>query len=198
MIYQLMFAVITPALISGAYAERMKFSAMRLFTTSRGERRFPEPLSGRKSPDSRFCGPGKREGYLNEAMKPHNLTVSVIGACLLWVGWFGFNAGGATAASGLATSAFINRHFAGATAALGWMVAEWMKSGKPSMLGGISGAVAGLVAITPASGFVQPMPALLIGLLAILSTTRRLTVRSSRSVWWMVIPGRSSTRRSAF
>jgi Amt family ammonium transporter len=90
----------------------------------------------------------------------------VIGACLLWVGWFGFNAGSATAASGLATSAFINTHFAAASAALGWMAAEWLKSGKPSMLGGISGAVAGLVAITPASGFVQPMPALLIGLLA--------------------------------
>jgi Amt family ammonium transporter len=94
------------------------------------------------------------------------MTISVIGACLLWVGWFGFNAGSATAASGLATSAFINTHFAAATAALGWMAAEWLKSGKPSMLGGISGAVAGLVAITPASGFVQPMPALLIGLLA--------------------------------
>jgi Amt family ammonium transporter len=109
---------------------------------------------------------GKRVGYPQEAMKPHSMTISVIGACLLWVGWFGFNAGSATAASGLATSAFINTHFAAATAALGWMAAEWMKSGKPSMLGGISGAVAGLVAITPASGFVQPMPALLIGLLA--------------------------------
>ena len=109
---------------------------------------------------------GKRQGYPNEAMKPHSMVISVIGACLLWVGWFGFNAGSATAASGLATSAFINTHFAAATAALGWMAAEWMKSGKPSMLGGISGAVAGLVAITPASGFVQPMPALLIGFLA--------------------------------
>jgi Amt family ammonium transporter len=109
---------------------------------------------------------GKRVGYPQEAMKPHSMTLSVIGACLLWVGWFGFNAGSATAANGLATSAFINTHFAAATAALGWMAAEWMKSGKPSMLGGISGAVAGLVAITPASGFVQPMPALLIGLLA--------------------------------
>jgi Amt family ammonium transporter len=94
------------------------------------------------------------------------MTYSVIGACLLWVGWFGFNAGSAVAASGLATSAFINTHFAAATAALGWMLAEWVRMGKPSMLGGISGCVAGLVAITPASGFVQPMPALLIGFLA--------------------------------
>jgi ammonium transporter, Amt family len=93
-------------------------------------------------------------------------VLSVIGACLLWVGWFGFNAGSAVAASGLATSAFVATHFAAASAALGWMLAEWMKSGKPSMLGGISGAVAGLVAITPASGFVKPMPALLIGFLA--------------------------------
>ena len=109
---------------------------------------------------------GKRAGYPQEAMKPHSMVLSVIGACLLWVGWFGFNAGSATAASGLASSAFVATHFAAATAALGWMAAEWMKGGKPSMLGGISGAVAGLVAITPASGFVKPMPALLIGLLA--------------------------------
>jgi Amt family ammonium transporter len=109
---------------------------------------------------------GKRAGYPQEPMKPHSMVLSVIGACLLWVGWFGFNAGSATAANGLASSAFVATHFAAATAALGWMAAEWMKSGKPSMLGGISGAVAGLVAITPASGFVKPMPALLIGLLA--------------------------------
>src|SRR5713101_8946965 len=89
-----------------------------------------------------------------------------LGACLLWVGWFGFNAGSALGASGLATSAFVATHFAAAAAALGWMGAEWMRSGKPSALGGISGAVAGLVAITPASGFVKPMPALLIGFMA--------------------------------
>jgi Amt family ammonium transporter len=99
-------------------------------------------------------------------MKPHNLVLSVIGACLLWVGWFGFNAGSAVAASGLATSAFVATHFGASAAALGWMFAEWARHGKPSMLGGISGAVAGLVAITPASGFVQPFPALLIGFLA--------------------------------
>jgi len=99
-------------------------------------------------------------------MKPHNLVISVIGACLLWVGWFGFNAGSAVSASALATSAFVATHFGAAAAALGWMLAEWLKHGKPSMLGGISGCVAGLVAITPASGFVQPFPALLIGFLA--------------------------------
>jgi len=109
---------------------------------------------------------GKRVGYPKEPMKPHSLVLTVIGACLLWVGWFGFNAGSAVSASGLATSAFVATHFGAAAAALGWMFAEWYKHGKPSMLGGVSGAVAGLVAITPASGFVQPFPALLIGLLA--------------------------------
>src|SRR5580658_1032563 len=100
---------------------------------------------------------------MSEQMKPHSLVLSVIGACLLWVGWFGFNAGSAVAASSLATSAFVATHFATAAAVLGWMLAEWLRQGKPSMLGGISGAVAGLVAITPASGFVKPFPALLIG-----------------------------------
>jgi Amt family ammonium transporter len=109
---------------------------------------------------------GKRTGYPSEVMKPHSLVLSVIGACLLWVGWFGFNAGSALGASGLASSAFVATHFAAAAAALSWMAAERVHSGKPSMLGGISGAVAGLVAITPASGFVQPMPAILIGLAA--------------------------------
>lgn len=197
MIYQLMFAVITPALISGAYAERIKFSAMALFTTLWafvvyfpmahmvwGKGGFLNAYLGGKVQTFDFAGGtvvhitsgvsalvcalylGKRIGYPREPMKPHSMMLSVIGACLLWVGWFGFNAGSATAANGLATSAFINTHFAAASAALGWMGAEWLKSGKPSMLGGISGAVAGLVAITPASGFVQPMAALLIGLLA--------------------------------
>jgi Amt family ammonium transporter len=96
---------------------------------------------------------GKRIGYPGEAMKPHNLMISVIGACLLWVGWFGFNAGSALAASGLATSAFVATHFGAAAATLGWMLAEWMKNGKPSVLGAISGAVAGLVAITPGLRF---------------------------------------------
>ncbi|HWE50055.1 MAG TPA: ammonium transporter [Bryobacteraceae bacterium] len=197
MIYQLMFAVITPALISGAFAERIKFSAMMLFTTLWafivyfpmahmvwGKGGLLNAYLGGSIRTFDFAGGtvvhitsgvsalvcalylGKRIGYPTEAMKPHSMVLSVIGACLLWVGWFGFNAGSALAASGLATSAFVATHFAAATAALSWMVAEWLEMGKPSMLGGISGAVAGLVAITPASGFVKPMPALLIGLLA--------------------------------
>jgi Amt family ammonium transporter len=109
---------------------------------------------------------GKRVGYPHEPIKPHNLVISFIGACLLWVGWFGFNAGSALAASDLATSAFVATHFGAAAAAIGWVAAEWMHSGRPSVLGGISGCVAGLVAITPASGFVKPFPALAIGLCA--------------------------------
>jgi Amt family ammonium transporter len=109
---------------------------------------------------------GKRIGFPKEPMKPHSLVLSTVGACLLWVGWFGFNAGSALSASGLATSAFVATHFGAAAAALGWLLAEWWRMGKPSILGGISGCVAGLVAITPASGFVKPFPALLIGFLA--------------------------------
>ena len=101
---------------------------------------------------------GKRVGYPKEPFPPHSVVLSFIGACLLWVGWFGFNAGSAVDASGLATSAFVNTHFAAAAAAIGWSVAEWIRNGKPSALGAISGAVAGLVAITPASGFVSPCP----------------------------------------
>jgi Amt family ammonium transporter len=197
MIYQLMFAIITPALISGAFAERMKFSAMVLFTALWslivyfpmahmvwGKGGLLSASLGGRIPCFDFAGGtvvhitsgvsalvcalylGKRLGYPHEAMKPHNLVISFIGACLLWVGWFGFNAGSALAASGLATSAFVATHFGAAAAALGWMSAEWLHNGKPSVLGGISGAVAGLVAITPASGFVKPFPALLIGLCA--------------------------------
>jgi ammonium transporter, Amt family len=109
---------------------------------------------------------GKRVGYPKEPMPPHSVVLSFIGACLLWVGWFGFNAGSALSAGSLATSAFVATHFAAAAAAGGWARAEWLRNGKPSTLGAISGSVAGLVAITPASGFVKPMPALLIGLLA--------------------------------
>src|SRR4051794_3881616 len=197
MIYQLMFAVITPALISGAFAERMKFSAMLLFTCLWstivyfpmahmvwGKAGLLNAFSGGRFPCFDFAGGtvvhitsgvsalvcalylGKRVGFPREPMKPHSLVLSLIGACLLWVGWFGFNAGSALGASGLATSAFVATHFGAAAAALGWLFAEWVRHGKPSMLGGISGAVAGLVAITPASGFVKPMPALLIGFLA--------------------------------
>ena len=197
MIYQLMFAIITPALISGAFAERMKFSAMLLFMVLWmllvyfpmahmvwGKGGLLNAFSGGKIPCFDFAGGtvvhitsgisalvcalylGKREGYPTEPMKPHSLVLSFIGACLLWVGWFGFNAGSALAASGLATSAFVATHFAAAAATLGWMLAEWLENGKPSVLGGISGAVAGLVAITPASGFVKPFPAMLIGFVA--------------------------------
>jgi len=109
---------------------------------------------------------GKRVGYPKQNMPPHSVVLSFIGACLLWVGWFGFNAGSALGAGSLATSAFVATHFAAATAALGWGAAEWFRNGKPSALGAISGAVAGLVAITPAAGFVGPMSALAIGLIA--------------------------------
>jgi ammonium transporter, Amt family len=194
MVYQLMFAIITPALISGAFAERMKFSAMLLFMTLWslivyfpmahmvwGKGGLFNATLGGKFPAFDFAGGtvvhitsgvsalvcalylGKRDGYPSESMRPHNLVISMIGACLLWVGWFGFNAGSALAASSLATSAFVATHFGAAAAALAWMAAEWVHSGKPSMLGGISGCVAGLVAITPASGFVKPFPAILIG-----------------------------------
>jgi ammonium transporter, Amt family len=197
MIYQLMFAIITPALISGAYAERIKFSAMLLFTVLWstvvyfpmahmvwGKGGYLNAALGGKIPCYDFAGGtvvhitsgvsalvcalylGKRIGYGREPMKPHSVVISVIGACLLWVGWFGFNAGSAVAASPLATSAFVATHFGAAAATLGWMLAEWLKHGKPSVLGAISGCVAGLVAITPASGFVQPFPALLIGFVA--------------------------------
>jgi ammonium transporter, Amt family len=194
MIYQLMFAIITPALISGAFAERMKFSAMLLFMTLWsliiyfpmahmvwGKGGFFNASLGGKIPAFDFAGGtvvhitsgvsalvcalylGKRVGYPNEGMRPHNLVLSVVGACLLWVGWFGFNAGSAVNAGSLASSAFVATHFGAAAAALGWMFAEWLHSGKPSVLGAISGCVAGLVAITPASGFVQPFPAIVIG-----------------------------------
>jgi Amt family ammonium transporter len=109
---------------------------------------------------------GKRVGYPKVPMQPHSMVLSFIGACLLWVGWFGFNAGSALGAGPLATSAFINTHFAAAAAALGWTVAEWIHNGRPTALGAISGAVAGLVAITPASGYVQPFAAIAIGLIA--------------------------------
>src|SRR3954464_7130662 len=197
MVYQLMFAIITPALISGAFAERIKFSSMLIFTCLWstivyfpmahmvwGKAGLLNAFSGGRFPCFDFAGGtvvhitsgvsalvcalylGKRVGFPREPMKPHSLAISLIGACLLWVGWFGFNAGSALSASGLATSAFVATHFGAAAATLGWIGAEWMNSGKPSVLGAISGAVAGLVAITPASGFVQPMPAAIIGFAA--------------------------------
>jgi len=109
---------------------------------------------------------GRRIGYPKQPMPPHSVVLSFIGACMLWVGWFGFNAGSALAAGSLASSAFVATHLAAAAAVVGWGGAEWLRNGKPSALGAISGSVAGLVAITPAAGFVQPMPALAIGLIA--------------------------------
>jgi ammonium transporter, Amt family len=197
MVYQLMFAIITPALIAGAFAERMKFSAMLGFTILWsivvydpmahmvwGKGGLLNASLGGRFPTLDFAGGtvvhvtsgvsalvcalylGKRVGYPKEQMPPHSVVLSFIGACMLWVGWFGFNAGSALAAGSLATGAFVATHFAAASAAIGWAGAEWIRNGKPSVLGGISGAVAGLVAITPASGFVKPMPALAIGLIA--------------------------------
>ena len=197
MVYQLMFAVITPALITGATAERMKFSGTVLFMTLWffivyapmahmvwGKGGFLNASLGGRFPTLDFAGGtvvhitsgvsalvcalylGKRFGYPKQPMPPHNLVLSFTGACLLWVGWFGFNAGSALASNSLASSAFVATHFGAAAAAIGWSVAEWIKNGRPSALGAISGAVAGLVAITPAAGFVGPRSALAIGFIA--------------------------------
>jgi Amt family ammonium transporter len=196
MVYQLMFAIITPALITGAFAERMKFSAMlvfmilwALFVYSPmahmvwGKGGLLNAALGGRFPCLDFAGGtvvhvtsgvsalvtalylGKRIGYPKVPMPPHSVVLSFIGACLLWVGWFGFNAGSALAAGTLATSAFVATHFGAAAAAIGWSGAEWLRQGKVSALGAISGAVAGLVGITPAAGFVTPMSALWIGLI---------------------------------
>ena len=198
MIYQLMFAIITPALITGAYAERIKFKAMLVFTILWativyfplahmvwGNGGFLNAVLGGRVPALDFAGGtvvhissgfsalvcalylGKRVGFdKNPIAPPHNLVLSVIGACMLWVGWFGFNAGSALQANSLASSAFVATHFAAASATLGWMLGEWFRQGKPTVLGAISGAVAGLVGITPAAGFVTPMSALIIGFVA--------------------------------
>ena len=194
MAYQMMFAIITPALICGAYAERMKFTSMLIFSMlwllvvycpmahmvwgkgglfNTGRFAALDFAGGTvvhvSSGISALVAAlvlGRRRGYGRVPMPPHSVVLSVIGAALLWVGWFGFNAGSALNSGPLATSAFVNTHFAAAAAALGWTIAEWIHNGKPTALGAISGAVAGLVAITPASGFVQPMSALAIGLIA--------------------------------
>jgi Amt family ammonium transporter len=197
MIYQLMFAVITPALITGAFAERMKFKAMLAFMALWsvvvyspmahmvwGKGGLLNASLGGVFPTLDFAGGtvvhvtsgvsalvcalylGKRLGYPDQSVPPHSVVLSFVGACLLWVGWFGFNAGSALSAGSLASSAFVATHFAAAAAAAGWTLAEWKSSGKPSALGAISGAVAGLVAITPAAGFVKPMPAMVIGFFA--------------------------------
>ena len=195
MAFQLMFAIITPALFSGSIAERIKFSAMFVFMTlwsiiiysplahwvwgKGGMLRFGDPAAIFPALD--FAGGtvvhissgvtalvaclvlGKRIGYGKGPFLPHNLTMTLLGTGLLWFGWFGFNAGSAVTSGGLAGSAFIATHFAAAAAALTWIFAEWVLRGKPTALGFASGAVAGLVAITPASGYVTPMAALIIG-----------------------------------
>ncbi|MBI4949146.1 MAG: ammonium transporter [Deltaproteobacteria bacterium] len=192
MIFQMMFAVITPALIAGAFAERMKFSAFLVFTVLWSTFVY-DPIAHwvwgiggwlRVLGALDFAGGtvvhissgvsalatalyiGKRKGYMTEIMAPHNLPLTVIGAGLLWFGWFGFNAGSALGANGLATSAFVVTNTAAAAAALSWLAAEWIHRGKPTLLGLASGLVAGLVSITPASGFVGPVSAIILGLLA--------------------------------
>ena len=190
--FQLTFAIITPALIAGAFADRMKFSAMLVFMAAWSLLVYApiahmvwEPSGWlNKAGVLDYAGGtvvhinagiaglasclvlGKRLGYGREAMAPHNLTLTLIGASLLWVGWFGFNAGSAGAADGRAGMAMLVTQMATAAAALAWMFAEWISRGKPSVLGIASGAVAGLVAITPASGFVGPTSAVIIGLVA--------------------------------
>ena len=196
MVYQLMFAIITPALITGAFAERVKFSSMAVFLVCWSLLVYC-PMAhmiwgvggilntaGGRWPVLDFAGGtvvhissgvsalvcalylGKRVGYPQQNITPHSMVLSFIGAGMLWVGWFGFNAGSALNAGPLATSAFVNTQFAAAAAAIGWVVAEWLQNGKPTALGAISGAVAGLATITQASGYVQPMSALVIGLIA--------------------------------
>jgi Amt family ammonium transporter len=192
MVFQMMFTIITPAIISGAFAERMKFKAMLLFMTlwllviyypmAHMVWGTGGLLGGAGAlPCFDFAGGtvvhitsgvsalvcaiylGKRLGYGSEPMKPHNLVLSVVGACLLWVGWFGFNAGSALSAGAIASSAFVATQVATGAAVIGWLLVEWIQMGKPSMLGAISGAVAGLVVITPAAGFVSPQSSLIMG-----------------------------------
>ena len=192
MLFQMMFAVITPALITGAFAERKKFSTFLVFILVWATVVY-DPLAHwvwgvggwlRNLGALDFAGGtvvhissgisalaaalviGKRKGYGQQPMPPHNLPLTVMGASLLWFGWFGFNAGSALAANGLAAHAFMTTNTATAAAALGWMFTEWSSRGKPTVLGAASGAVAGLVAITPAAGYVTPMAAIVIGAVA--------------------------------
>ncbi len=198
MVYQMMFFIITPGLICGAFAERMKFSAMVLFSVLWGtfvycpvahwvwaaDGWFNHLNAGAKFGALDFAGGtvvhlisgasallcavmlGKRLGFGQEPMPPHNLTYTFIGATMLWVGWFGFNAGSAGAASMQAVSAFVATHLAAATGTLAWAGIEWIKRGKPSILGACSGCVAGLVCITPAAGYVTPASAMILGVVA--------------------------------
>jgi Amt family ammonium transporter len=192
MIFQCMFAIITPALMTGAFAERMKFNALFVFTLLWATLVY-NPLchwvwgvggwmgrlgaldfaggtvvhiSSGISALAAILVIGKRLEYGKKAYIPHNIPMTITGAALLWFGWFGFNAGSALACNGIAANAFVVTHVASAVAGLSWMFMEWIHRGKPTTLGAASGAVAGLVSITPASGFVGPMPALIIGLFA--------------------------------
>jgi Amt family ammonium transporter len=196
MVYQLMFAIITPALISGAFAERMKFSAMAVFLVLWSFLVY-DPMAhmiwgkggllnanSSAIPVLDFAGGtvvhitsgvsalvcawylGKRLGYPKESMPPHSVVLTFVGACLLWVGWFGFNAGSALSSGALASSAFVATQLGAASAAVTWSLVEWLRNGKPSALGAVSGAVAGLATITQAAGFVGPMPAMAIGAIA--------------------------------
>lgn len=190
MVFQCMFAVITPALITGAFAERISFSGFMVFSLlwatfiydpiahwvwgvggwihNLGVLDFAGGtvvhISSGASALAAVLMIGKRRGYPREPMMPHNLTLTVIGAGMLWFGWFGFNAGSALGANATAVSAFVATNLGAAAATLSWLCAEWIRGGKPTVLGAASGAVAGLVAITPASGFVGPMLAIVIGL----------------------------------
>ena len=197
MIFQLMFAIITPALITGAFAERIRFPAKIAFTCLWsvvvyyplahmvwGKGGFLNAALGGVFPALDFAGGtvvhvssgvsalvcalylGRRVDYTNEPTPPHSTVLSLIGAALLWFGWFGFNAGSALSPNALATNAFVTTHFAAASAMLAWIMIDWFRSGKPTAIGAISGAVAGLVGITPAAGFVTPVSAIIIGLIA--------------------------------
>lgn len=195
MIFQLMFAIITPALITGAFAERIRFPAKIAFTCLWsiivyyplahmvwGKGGFLNAVLGGTFPALDFAGGtvvhissgvsalvcalylGRRVDYTNEPTPPHSTVLSLIGAALLWFGWFGFNAGSALSPNALATNAFVTTHFAAASAMLAWIMIDWFRNGKPTAIGAISGAVAGLVGVTPAAGFVTPMSAIVIGL----------------------------------
>ena len=217
MIFQAMFAIITPALITGAFAERMKFSALVIFTVAWVTIVYA-PLAHWVWGDGGWLGLngwgaldfaggavvhinsgvaalaaalflGRRLKYGVEPMEPHNIPFVVLGAALLWFGWFGFNAGSALAAGGNATSAFVVTNTAAAVAALTWVGIDWYRTGKASVVGAATGAVAGLATITPASGFVGPMPAVLIGMGAgafcylAVRLIRKLKVDDSLDVW---------------
>jgi ammonium transporter, Amt family len=193
MVYQMMFAVITPALITGAFAERMKFSGYLLFlglwsivvysplahwvwgggflgAGHLGALDFAGGtvvhINAGVAALATAIYMGKRRGFGTEGFRPHNVPLVILGAAILWFGWFGFNAGSALGANGLAGSAFVSTQLATAAAVFGWLIPEWIKHKRATTVGAASGAVAGLVAITPASGFVGPMPAILIGLAA--------------------------------